>query len=769
MTRATTLAVLCGLLATTAGAGGIQAPPPRGVAYAVVELPGGQVVQSHDLERVQRPTAPGSFVKVATLVAALASGVASPDTRVPCAGEAVVSGHTIRCSHPRLRHPLRPAEALALSCNVWFATIGQRLPRARLDGVLTALGLPPTPVRSPMALAAAGLQARPSPPISWTTALARVLGEPPAVALTPEARAVVVDGLRGAALYGTAAAFSERGLDVAAKTGTAELSGGGPIGVVVAAWPVRSPRKAIVLVAAGVAGKDAADLAAATVSGADPARSAPANTQTTTTPAVVRVGTVRAGGAPSVETLPMDDYVARVLAGEAVAGSPPAALEALALAVRTFAVRNRSRHAREGFDLCPTTHCQVLRDSYPAARNAAVATSGRVLLDGGAVADVYYTASCGGHTEKPSNVWRASADPAYLPIARDRACDGEPRWVSEIPVQDLERALQGAGYTGRLRRLSVDGRTGSGRAARVELDGMRPDAIAGQDLRMIVGRALGWQLLKSTLFSVKRTGNGYRFEGQGFGHGVGLCVLGSAKRAERGGSARDIVGAYFPGLAIGPMPSVAGPSLAEAPPARATAPAAHVAPAPAAAAATVIPPAAATPKVQVLVPPSAEPERAAIAEFARRWLSAISAATGRTAPSGITIVFHPSAESFRRETGESWWISGRTRGTRIDLLPIPVLRSNGTLETTLKHELAHLLTSPALDGRAEWVKEGVAMHFAGEPPPSSLTSDSRRVRCPDDDQLRKPLSASTARAAYAMAAACVAREMGRGVAWTDIR
>ncbi len=757
MRRATTLAALCGLIATTAGAGGIQAPPRRGVAYAVVELPGGRVVQRRDLERVQRPTAPGSFVKVATLVAALASGVASPDTRVPCAGEAVVSGHVIRCSHPRMRHPLRPAEALALSCNVWFATIGQRLSRAHLDGVLAALGLPPTPARAPMALAAAGLQARPSPPVSWTTALARVLGEPPAVALTDEARAVLADGLRGAALYGTAAAFSERGLDVAAKTGTAEQSGGGTIGVVVAAWPVRSPRRAIVLVAAGVAGKDAADLAAATVSGADPAPSAPANTRTTTRPAMVRVGTVRAGGAPSVETLPMDDYVARVLAGEAVAGSPPAALEALALAVRTYAVRNLGRHHREGFDVCTTTHCQVLRDSYPAARNAAVATSGRVLLDGGAVADVYYTASCGGHTEKPSNVWRAGADPAYLPIARDRACDGEPRWVSEIPVQDLERALLGAGYTGRLRRLSVDGRTGSGRAARVGIDGMRPDAISGQDLRMVVGRALGWQLLKSTLFSVKRTGNGYRFEGHGFGHGVGLCVLGSVKRAERGGSARDIVGAYFPGLWVGPTPAIAAPAPS---PATASAPARPAPP---------VAPVVATPQVQVLVPPSGEPDRAAIAELARRSLSSIAAATGRAAPSGITIVFHPSPESFRRETGESWWISGRTRGTRIDLLPIPVLRSNGTLETTLKHELAHLLTTPALDGRAEWVKEGVAMHFAGEPPPSSLTSDSRRLRCPDDDQLRRPLSASTARTAYAMAVACVAREMARGVAWTDIR
>ena len=46
---------------------------------------------------------------------------------------------------------------------------------------------------------------------------------------------------------------------------------------------------------------------------------------------------------------------------------------------------------------------------------------------------------------------------------------------------------------------------------------------------MAVGRTLGWQVLKSTLFDVERTATGYRFRGRGRGHGVGLCVLGSAR------------------------------------------------------------------------------------------------------------------------------------------------------------------------------------------------------------------------------------------------
>ncbi len=85
--------------------------------------------------------------------------------------------------------------------------------------------------------------------------------------------------------------------------------------------------------------------------------------------------------------------------------------------------------------------------------------------------------------------------------------------------------------------------------------------ITAQDFRTIVGRSLGWSLIKSTAFTVKRTGNGFRFEGQGFGHGVGLCVLGSVGRAEHGDSPKAILAEYFPGLKIRPMTSVTLPPV----------------------------------------------------------------------------------------------------------------------------------------------------------------------------------------------------------------
>jgi stage II sporulation protein D len=76
----------------------------------------------------------------------------------------------------------------------------------------------------------------------------------------------------------------------------------------------------------------------------------------------------------------METYVARVLAGEALRDSRPAALEALAITLRTFAEANRGRHRADGFDLCDQTHCQVVRTATAATERAAQATAGRLLL-----------------------------------------------------------------------------------------------------------------------------------------------------------------------------------------------------------------------------------------------------------------------------------------------------------------------------------------------------------------------------------------------------
>src|ERR1022692_5354281 len=59
--------------------------------------------------------------------------------------------------------------------------------------------------------------------------------------------------------------------------------------------------------------------------------------------------------------MPMEEYIAGVLAGETGNFKSDEALKAMAVAARTYAMHFGSRHALEGFDFCDTTHCQDLR------------------------------------------------------------------------------------------------------------------------------------------------------------------------------------------------------------------------------------------------------------------------------------------------------------------------------------------------------------------------------------------------------------------------
>ena len=224
----------------------------------------------------------------------------------------------------------------------------------------------------------------------------------------------------------------------------------------------------------------------------------------------------------------------------------------LAITARTFAMANRNRHRTEGFDLCDTTHCQVVRPATATTRKAAEATTGRMLLHQGQPAFVFYSAWCGGHTELASQVWPGAVDYARGSSIDDDACDDEPAWTSEVRADDIERALKAAGLRGsRLRDLRVLARNDSERVARIRVEGFTPSEMSGHEFRMAVGRVAGWQSIKSTAFDVDRTGTGYRFRGRGFGHGVGLCVIGAGKRAAAGATTEQILRFYFPGLTVG--------------------------------------------------------------------------------------------------------------------------------------------------------------------------------------------------------------------------
>jgi hypothetical protein len=283
--------------------------------------------------------------------------------------------------------------------------------------------------------------------------------------------------------------------------------------------------------------------------------------------------------------------------------------------------------------------------------------------------------------------------------------------------------------------LRVLARNKSERVARLRVDGFTPSEISGHEFRMAVTRVAGVHSLRSTAFDVDRDGSSYRFRGRGFGHGVGLCVIGAGKRAARGHRADEILRFYFPDLTIG---------SASAP--RTTTELRRDG------------------GLELALPAAEERERASLVKLLQQSRDDIAKETG-VKPANLRVTVHASVDSFGRATGQPWWASGSTNATTIDLLPIAMLRQRGQLERAVRHEIVHALLDSALAKKPVWVREGAAAYFSD---PVARTAAAERVPCPSDEELLRPISAGAQRDAYARAEKCFARAITGGKRWNQI-
>jgi len=280
-------------------------------------------------------------------------------------------------------------------------------------------------------------------------------------------------------------------------------------------------------------------------------------------PSSVRVQ-VRDGGALVVREVPLEEYVAATMLSEVHPDAGDDAIaerifEVQAIIARTYAVSSMGRHAKDGFDLCSTTHCQLYEPARvktsrwaAAAEDAAKRTAGELLWYGNAPALAVFHADCGGHTSDATAVWGGAGAP-YLTSAPDDCPAEHAAWTFETRASALKTALDGDTRTDvgdSLDRVEVAGRDAAGRAELIMLRGTRTFIVRGEVFREVVTRALGVRSLKSTLFTVRQTGDRFQFSGKGFGHGVGLCQAGALARLRTGSTPADVLGHYFPGTSI---------------------------------------------------------------------------------------------------------------------------------------------------------------------------------------------------------------------------
>jgi stage II sporulation protein D len=361
----------------------------------------------------------------------------------------------------------------------------------------------------------------------------------------------------------------------------------------------------------------------------------------------------------------LEEYVAWVIAGEAGGMKSDEALKAMAVVIRTYARANRNRHLSEGFDYCETTHCQDARVGAVTARlrAAAEATEGVILWSNGRPATVFYTGHCGGRTAAASEIW-PTARRSYLPSQEDTYClsAGRNPWTAKIAWTDLSTILGLPGLT----EMEVQTRTASGRALALRTN---RGLVNAERLHLLVGRAMGWNLMRSRNYDVEVTEKQAIFRGYGTGHGVGLCQIGAEQRGKAGMKWEQILQAYFPGTRAG-------------------------------VAATDI-------QWQILrgervdVWSAGTPGDEALPGKADRALAEAERLTGLKVMKRPIVRVYPTVVVYRDSTGESGKVAAVTRGRIIHMQP----RTEGAL----KHEMLHLVLG--LNSKtpiALWLDEGLA-------------------------------------------------------------
>jgi stage II sporulation protein D len=229
-----------------------------------------------------------------------------------------------------------------------------------------------------------------------------------------------------------------------------------------------------------------------------------------------------------VLTLPSERYVAAVLNAEPAAHEPVQSLRAMAIVTRTYALNGRHYTPRPGHlaaDVCDSTACQMLllQPSSAAVEEATRTTAGETLWFGGHRAEVYFSQSCGGLTEDARAVWHGARNEPYLRSHADPYCLRRSRdaWHAEVPVQALRGIAKEEGWhvPAEVVAAQVVERSSSRRALRVRFTGSdgKTAVVAGNALRMAIGRALGWNRVRSDAYELGLRHGALVFDGQGHG------------------------------------------------------------------------------------------------------------------------------------------------------------------------------------------------------------------------------------------------------------
>ncbi len=243
-----------------------------------------------------------------------------------------------------------------------------------------------------------------------------------------------------------------------------------------------------------------------------------------------------------INVIDLEEYVKGVVTSEIGIHWPEEALKAQAVLARTYAVAHIIRNRTKNFyDVTSSVFHQIYKgdEGTQEVQKAVKETKGQILTYLGEPIMAFYHACSVGKTEDPKEVF--GKDYPYLkPVIVPSTPSPYSIWEKKIPFEMLERALS----MEKISEVSILSYTSTGRVKEIEFsDGGNKKVIKATELRKL----LNWSALPSTMIkSVRIEENSVVFEGNGFGHGVGMCQWCAFQMAQEGKNYKEILKYFYP-------------------------------------------------------------------------------------------------------------------------------------------------------------------------------------------------------------------------------
>lgn len=254
----------------------------------------------------------------------------------------------------------------------------------------------------------------------------------------------------------------------------------------------------------------------------------------------------------NINTVPIEEYVVGVLAGEMPIEFELEALKAQAVAARSYVMMQMERNMSKEYDVVDTVTNQVYldkthlmsvwRESYTDNINkikmAVLTTKGEYISYDGKVAEALFFSTSPGVTENSEEIFTNKV--AYLRSVESHWDEISPVYTSNVtfPLNEFYNKL-GIDYSDTI-NIIITEKTSTGRIKKIKINNKE---LTGNYICSKLG-------LRSTYFEIIQDGTKVIIKNKGYGHGVGMSQYGAQGMAKEGYNYQDILKHYYTGIEI---------------------------------------------------------------------------------------------------------------------------------------------------------------------------------------------------------------------------